>query len=258
MLGADEWWSNFASQPDDDDWRDVMAAHALDLYRQTAAVMRPAADAAGQPEPVDNAIEILRELADACALHSYPWSPGEREDMRIPDRAAIERRARGEGVDEWVRGLGHRLDLRTSGIVGKTWPPAIGRKSEDGLATYFAEAAALYEVVIEARAVPHGWDVLRAEVFRRGACRHVAIARSWLLWAKRRNDPETVNVAYATLLMAQMFFVASRDAEFGETLFPSETFLRVLLGARRGTPWLVNNGIELPPWLNRRRRERSG
>jgi len=256
MLGADEWWSNFAAEPDDNDWRDVMAAHALDLYRQTAAVMHAGPESAAHPEPVDSAIEILRELADACALHSYPWSPGERIDLRIPDRAAIEQRARAHGVDEWVRGLGHQLDLRTSGVVAKTWPPATGQKTQDALAAYFAEAAALYDVVMEARATPRGWDVLRAEVFRRGACRHVAVARSWLLWAKRRNDPETVNVAYATLLMAQMFFVASRDAEFGETLFPSETFLRVLLGARRGTPWLVKHGIELPPWLNRRRRER--
>lgn len=256
MLGADEWWSNFAAEPDDADWRDVMAAHALDLYRQTAVVMRPTAEVAGQPEPVDSAVEILRELADACALHSYPWSPGERQDMRIPDRAAIEQKARSEGVDGWVRGLGHQLDLRTSGVVRKTWPPATG-KTEGDLAAYFAEAAALYAVVLEARATPRGWDVLRAEVFRRGACRHVAIARSWLLWAKRRQSPEAVNVAYATLLMAQMFFVASRDAEFGETLFPSGPFLRGMLAGKRGTNWLVSHGIELPTWLNRRQRDRA-
>jgi hypothetical protein len=256
MLGADEWWSNFASEPDDNDWRDVMAAHALDLYRQTAEVMRPGAEIAGQPEPVDSAIEILRELADACALRSYPWSPGERQDMRIPDRAAIEQRARSERVDRWVRGLGHELDLRTSGVVGKTWPPTT-RKTENDLASYFAEAAALYEVVLEARSTPRGWDVLRAEVFRRGACRHLAIARSWLLWTKRRQSPEAVNVAYATLLMAQMFFVASRDAEFGEMLFPNQKFLRDLLGGKSGTGWFVNHGGELPSWLNRRQAERN-
>jgi hypothetical protein len=257
MLGADEWWANFALESDDADWRDVMAAHALDLYRQTAAVMRPGAGVAGQREPVDSAIEILRELADACALHSYPWSPGEREDLRIPDRAAIEQKARSEGVDEWVRGLGHALDLRTTGVVGKTWPPTTGQKSENDLATYFSEAAALYAVVLEARSTPRGWDVLRAEVFRRGACRHVAIARSWLLWTKRRQSPEAVNVAHATLLMAQMFFVASRDAEFGETLFPGERFLRDLLGGKSGTGWFVHHGGELPAWLDRRPEERS-
>jgi hypothetical protein len=249
MLGADEWWANFASEPDDDDWRDVMAAHALDLYRQTATHMRARIDVAAHPEPIDGAVEVLREIADACALLSYPWTPTERANLRVPNRVAIEQAVRSHGLDEWVTGLGYILELRTSGGIGKWWPPAGGQESEAELAQRFAEAAHLNGVVVAARATPLGWDVLRAEMFRRGACRHVAIARSWLLWARRRSSPEAVHVAYATLLMSQKFFVASRDADFVEELFPSQRFLRELLGASGGARWLKGYDIKLPTGL---------
>jgi hypothetical protein len=243
MLGADEWWANFASQPDDDDWRDVMAAHALDLYRQTATHMRARIDVAAHSEPIDSAIEVLREMADACALLSYPWTETELANLRVPNRAAIEQTVRTEGLDEWVTGLGYILELRSSGGVGKWWPPATGQEADAELAARFAEAVHLDGIVLEARATPRGWDVLRAEMFRRGACRHVAVARNWLLWARRRSSPEAIHVAYATLLMSQMFFVASRDADFVEELFPSQKFVRELLSASGGGRWLRGHGI---------------
>jgi hypothetical protein len=246
MLGADEWWTNFAAQPDDDDWRDVMAAHALDLYRQTATHMRARIDVAGHPEPIDSAVEVLREMADACALLSYPWTPTELANLRVPNRVAIEQAVRSEGLDDWVTGLGYILELRTSGGIGKWWPPAGGQEADAGLAERFAEAVHLNGVVLEARATSNGWDVLRAEMFRRGACRHVAVARSWLLWARRRGSAEAVHVAYATLLMSQMFFVASRDADFVEELFPSQKFLRELLSASGGGRWLRGHGVKPP------------
>jgi hypothetical protein len=250
MLGADEWWANFSSPSDDDDWRDVMAAHALDLYRQTATHMRAGIDVAGHPEPIDSAVEALREIADACALHSYPWTATELANLRVPNRLAIEQAVRTDGLDEWVRGLGYILELRTSGGIGKWWPSATGQESDADLAARFAEAAHLYGVVLQARATPLGWDVLRAEMFRRGACRHVAVARNWLLWARRRSTPEAVHVAYATLLMSQMFFVASRDAEFVEQLFPSKPFLRELLAASGGAKWLRSHAVKLPTGLD--------
>jgi hypothetical protein len=249
MVGADEWWANFSSQPDDEDWRDVMAAHALDLYRQTAAHMRSGIDVAGHAEPIDSAVEVLRELADACALHSYPWTPTELANLRVPNRVAIEQAVRTEGLDEWVRGLGYILPLRTTGGIGKWWPPATGHESEADLASRFAEALHLYGVVLEARSAPRGWDVLRAEMFRRGACRHVAIARSWLLWARRRAAPEAIHVAYATLLLAQLFFVASRDAAFVEELFPAERFVHEFLTISGGEEWLAGHDVRLPAWL---------
>jgi len=156
---------------------------------------------------------------------------------------------RTDGLDEWVAGLGYILELRTSGGIGKWWPSATGHESDADLAERFAEAAHLNGVVLEARATPHGWDVLRAEMFRRGACRHVAVARSWLLWARRRSSPEAVHVAYATLLMSQMFFVASRDADFVEELFPSQKFVRELLASSGGGRWLKGHGIKLPTGL---------
>jgi hypothetical protein len=243
MLGADEWWTHFAADVDDEDWRDVMAAHALDLYRQTATHMRAKIDVSGHSEPIDSALEVLRELADACALKSYLWTPSEQANMRIPSRFSIEQLARSEGLDEWVKGLGYILELRTPGGIAKWWPPATGEETEADLAARFSEAMTLYGVVLEARSTARGWDVLRAEMFRRGACRHVAVARSWLLWARRRSTPEGVHVAYATLLMAQMFFVASRDAEFVEELFPTEKFLRELLAASGGGAFLKSYGV---------------
>ena len=124
-----------------------------------------------------------------------------------------------------------------------------GRLRPHDLAARFSEAAALYRVVMEARTAAHGWHVLRAEVFRRGACQEVAVARGWLLWTTGFLGPEALPVAHAKLLMAQMFFVASRDATFDEVLFPSEEFLQQLLGSTGATAWLQEHGATLPEWL---------
>jgi hypothetical protein len=251
-LGDGDWWLRFASCPDDEDWRDAMAREALDLYRRTAPFVRPTAGVTGRSEPIDKAVAVLREIADACALQSYRWTWDERMTLRIPTHAALVSSARLSGVDAWVRGLGYALELGTPGASAEAWPIAPA-DSEAGaphdLAARFCEAALLYEVVVRARAVPNGWHVLRADVFRRGACQEVGVARGWLLWTTGYLEAEALPVAHAMLLMAQMFFVASRDEAFAEELFPSEAFLREFLAATGALAWLSDQGAHVPDWL---------
>jgi hypothetical protein len=252
MLGDDDWWLRFASGLDDEDWRDAMAGQALDLYRRTAPFVRWRAGVVGQSEPIDKAVAVLREIADACALQSYRWTWDERMTLRIPTRAALVSSTRLSGVDIWVRGLGYPLELGKPGAPAEAWPIAPS-DSEAGapqdLATRFCEAALLYEVVVRARAAAHGWQVLRADVFRRGACQEVGVARGWLLWTTGYLEAEALPVAHAMLLMAQMFFVASRDEAFAEELFPGEAFLREFLAATGGADWLSDQKALLPGWL---------
>jgi hypothetical protein len=251
-LADDDWWAVFAALEDEEDWRDAMAFRALELYRLTAPFIRARGCVAGKADPVDNAVGVLREIADACALQSYRWTPDERATLRIPTRAALESSIRLSGVDSWVRGLGHELALAQPGGPAEAWPIAPPNSEESApndLARRFGDAALLYGVVMEARAAPDGWHVLRAEVFRRGACQEVGVARGWLLWTTGYLGADALPLAHAMLLMGQMFFVASRDATFAEELFPSDAFLRELLASTGGAAWLTDHGCAPPEWL---------
>ena len=225
---------------------------ARPLPSRTAPFIRASAGAAGKSEPVDNAVGLLRELADACALHSYDWSPEERATLRIPTRAALESNARLYGVDSWVTGLGHPLELAAAGHaggglahrprrLGANLGARPGRALQRGRGPLRRRAGGPHGRARMARAAGRGVPQRRVP--------EVAVARGWLLWTTGFLGPEALPVAHAKLLMAQMFFVASRDATFEEVLFPSEEFLQQLLGATGATAWLQEHGATLPEWL---------
>lgn len=251
VLSDDDAWTTFTASRDDDDARDAMALRAVELYRASASYLRSRDDPGGAPEPIDRAVALLRQIADACALESHRWTGAERKDLRIPTRATLAAGARRSGLGDWLAGLGHPVELRASiGDPPAVWPAvAPGESYEDELATRFGDAVTLYELVMEARGVPRGWDLLRTEVFRRGACQEVAVARAWLLRMQEQTVPGVRGVAHATLLMGQMFFVASRDATRTETLFPGREFLGELLERSGGEAWLREHGADVPDWL---------
>ena len=246
-LSDDAWWQRFAACPDDQEWRDSLAARALELYRQTVRIIQPRASAVAS-EPVDRAAAILREIADACAVQSHRWTVDERAGLRIPTRAQIERAIRAHDLDGWARGLGCPLALGKRKVTKEPWRSE-GEASKAALAAQFSTAVTLYERVLEAREVPRAWSLLAADVFRRAACREIGVARGLLNQVRGQLEPGAEPVAYATLLMIEMFFVASRAETPDEPLFPGAEYLRELLFWSGGSVWLASEDVKLPEWL---------
>jgi hypothetical protein len=233
--------------------RDHLAAEAVRLYEATSPVF-----AAGERSDDDHftqAVWVVRDIADRCAIFSKEWVADElRTWVNAPDRASVEESIRSTGLERWAEGLGYALTLRTSDVspklsVGRLWRL---RTSGRRVADEFVAVAETYSQTQEIRQ-SHGpdWFKEHTSAMKKSAV-FIAGARNNVLWAAVKDDGGAVVVAEATLLATQGMFVATHAPSGETTNFPTTEFLREFLHRKGGYQWLSKHRKDLPALLTPR------
>jgi hypothetical protein len=224
--------------------RSALADRAIQLYQSTSSSL--ILEDSQTDERFVQALWILRDVADRCAVLSKEWNRRELKQWEnIPSLASIERSIRETGVDRWAAELDITLSLSNSDgsddsqtAVGRLWHL---KTSPRRVADEFAAADRTLRMILKLRNDKGvGWFQEHAK-FPKGAASFVAGARNDLLWAAIMEDEGAVAVA-------QGAFVASHAPEM-TAVFPTQPFIRDRLNRNGGRVWLSQHGRELPPWL---------
>jgi hypothetical protein len=204
-----------------------------------------------EPAPVDHAVALLREIADAAAMRSSDWALTQPEPPNIATRAVIELLVRLYDVDQWAAALGIPLAVDQETLPEEAWPdagprPALG---VDDLLRAFGRAAHAYERAAEVRHQPGGPKALHNEAARAGACELIYATRSWHIWARRQPEAQPAAISASMVFMAEACFIATWERVPAGPLPPDREFLTALLASSGAPAWAVDHGFEIPDWL---------
>ncbi len=249
-------WRWFAADSEEPA-RGLMVDRALELYRLTEQWLTPGED---RPIAAQAAASWLRDIADGYAMLACSWSAADRDSLPLPRRAEDQRAEliRRFGIDEWAAELGHPLaPSEPAEAVGKAeageqpLEPASAEPVESArrFLPHFLSAAFNYELLAVLCDSPSGREVLKNEDFRLYSSREISHARKWTrwLWPCQEDGSEA---ALASVLIAEGWFIASwGTASSSASLFPSRSILRQLLGEDDTQKWLLDQEVQLPPWL---------
>lgn len=244
------FWTSLARARSDLHVREEASARAVELYRLTGGII-PGRLQIEDEQPLDHAIGILREIADAWAMSSVEWSEAEARELRVPTRDNIELLARLYDVDVWVRGRGIALDLSCvdvrRGVPTGQSPP--DEFSSPDLAGRFISSVETYRQVLDLRRSQEGVAILKGDQFRRAACAEIGQGRAWVVWTRTHLPSSVEPVALAMHFIAQATFVVAAISSADTDLFPTFKYLRKLLEKTDANEWLVEQGVELPDVL---------
>jgi hypothetical protein len=251
-MGDSEFWALLPCVSSAEETGRYFAERAVSLYQRTSPLLERRLFARVQPS--DYAIGALREIADAAAMLSHPWTENERLTLGVPDRNLIESAIRAFGVDSWAQSHGQTLAMLTS--ESTSLPPEsneyrawINGPRADEFAAIVVQALETYAKVLPLRETNYGRALATSEAFRVAAIKGIGIARAWLLWSRRQEGTEPQSLAEAFLLTTQATFITS--TEFGDTvLFPSRQWLSELLYESGALDWLQARTERVPNWLS--------
>jgi hypothetical protein len=235
--------------------REDVTAEAVRLYEATSPVFASADS--GEDDLFAQAVWVIRDIADRCAVLSKEWEAKElRRWVYVPDRETVEDSIRGTGLDRWAEGLGHPLLLGTEyqattrrGHVAEFRRMWKLRSSRQRLADEFVAVEETYQQTLEIRRT-EGLDWFKEHTrAMRSSAVFIAGARNNLVWAATMEDAGAVAVTQALLLVAQGMFVATHAASEDEANFPTREFLRASLHRSGGVRWLSTQRGSAPEWL---------
>jgi tetratricopeptide (TPR) repeat protein len=247
---ASDCWTVFAGRAAgaSEEERAALAGRALDLYRRTKPLVETSLE-----EPLGQAGLVLRFVADGFAALSRRWSPVERWEFVLPDRASFESVIRLFHLDEWAENLGHPLDLQTTDEQQEAAIERLGSGSgldSEGLGALMADCARelwQYDLLLGLRETKCGRGAVRSAALRNLACRRIAASRRWTA----RGLPQTSEAqaaVVAIVLVAQAHFVESWTETSSGRVFPGTAFLGEMLRDTGALDRLRESGAELPDW----------
>jgi hypothetical protein len=251
VLRREQLWQQLEAASRSRRDRDQLAVAAAEIYSETAVLASELIDD-DTLTPTVYALGILRDIGDACALTAT--TPVEIGRRAVPTRAVIELEIRLYEVERWAEALGIALDLHCDRdrVPPEAWmdEEAAERFSDAGFATQFVASIEGYDRFRRLLENERAIDTLRSEEFRTAAASDISSARGWTGWA-RRNLPTGVHPAAAAMVyMAQGCFSATILEIGPNELFPTNAFLRDLVGSSPAYAWLTTQGANLPGWLN--------
>jgi hypothetical protein len=249
MLAA--WNTNPAAE------RERLAARAYELYAKTAPFLGTLFDVEtewNETEPILAASMAIRVLADAAAITSHDWQPGEwGASFQPPERERVEALIRIFGVDEWAAALGSPLQLRSpvefegdlirSDLVGSD------EVQTARLATDVAACLNLYGRVIDNLSSPGLRRFLRSRQFRETPLKVIGGGVWWVFWTRQNASTEAQSAAVILTLMAEAMFILSVPYHREGDLFPTKSQVREFLRDTDALDWLIDEEPSLPLWV---------
>jgi hypothetical protein len=251
LLANERLWT----EPADPEQRERLVGDALRIYASTSSVFAEAdCDA---DDHFSQAIWVLRDIADRCAVLSKEWTKKELSQwVDLPDRAGVEDSIRGTGLDAWARDLGFPLALRTAaaeppakGKVGRLWKLRTTRRR---IADEFVAIEATYRKIQDIRrAEGPEWFKEHTSAMKTSAA-YIAGSRNNPVWALTMEDNGAFIVAEALQLVSQGVFVATHAPREVVGIFPTTDYLSAFLHRKGGYRWLIEQRKDVPEWLTSR------
>lgn len=237
----------------------LMTERALELYRLTEPWLVADVDEwTGAPQV---AAGLLRDVADGYAMLARPWTTTDRDALPLPERAEAQRAQliRSLRLDEWAAELGYPIS------VGELTGDAEDVELDEALleqqnaeplesATRFARFCLIlaysYDLLVAYCDSSSGREIIRNKNFRLYASHQISEARKWIRRLRSGTD-EAPSAAFASLFIAQGFFVAShRGVASSASLFPSARLLRGLAQNDETYARFLDSEATLPRWLS--------
>lgn len=224
--------------PVDLEERQSLAAEAVRVYEATAPAF--AAADSGADDHFAQAIWVIRDIGDRCAVLSKEWTAKDlRQWVNLPDRAGIEDSIRSTGLDQWAGELGFPPELRTTGeeplaqgTFSRHWKLRTTRRR---IADEFVAIESTYRKILEIRrAEGPDWFKEHTSAMKTSTA-YIAGARNDVLWAATMEDGGALVVAEALLLVGQGVFVATHAPPEVAEIFPTTDDLSEFLRRKAGT-----------------------
>jgi tetratricopeptide (TPR) repeat protein len=238
VFNSGECWSWFSDQTTNPPV-DLMAERALELYHLTEPFLAQSPDR--WDFVVQFAMGALRDIADGYAMLTRSWSVSDRAALPLPEEAEQQRGQLIErfGIADWAAESGHPLESSASAHAADNAEGDADRleeqrtEREESTPSFLRHVQAAvfnYTLLAVLCDSQRGRELLNTnEGLRLRAPQLIRNARTWLRWLGP-NQEETAGLSMGWLLIAQGWFLATRDAiQSSAELFPSRRTLRDLV-----------------------------